>query len=520
MAKNAVSTAVPARVSKDATLPVRGRVAELKLDKKLPKNVDAIIVAVFAGEEGTLELAGGDQLNSIFNDKQQTRILKQLEAVGAKGKSNEVTRVPGVEEIAPVIAVGLGKAEELDDEKLRRATGTVARSLDGVENVATTIGELGLEAAIIGFGLGSYSFKGLRKAVDTETPQGKDKDADKPLTVNFIGGDKDEFVSAQIIVESVILARDLVNTPSSHLYPESYSVIAANEASRYGLKTEILDENQLEAEGFGGIIAVGNGSSRKPRLLRLTWKNRKASKHVALVGKGITFDTGGISLKPGANMENMISDMGGSAAMIATIIAAARLNLKVNITATIPMAENMPSGEAFRPGDVITHYGGITSEILNTDAEGRLILADAMALASEDNPDYLIDAATLTGAQLVALGIRTSGVMGTEEFRDTVAATGRTVGEQAWAMPIPEELDEEVKSPVADLRNVTNSRFAGMSAAGRYLQEFVAEGIEWAHVDIAGPAFNTAAPYGYTPKRATGQPVRTFIQVLSDIAEK
>lgn len=519
MAKNAVSTTAPARVSKDATIPVRGRVADLRLDKKLPKNTDAVIVAVFAGESDSLELAGGVQLNSIFTNKQQAAILKQLEAVGAKGKINEVTRVPGVEGIAPVVAIGLGKAEELDDEKLRRATGTAARALTGFENVATTVGELGLEAAVTGFALGSYSYKGLRKEESKDEKNGEDS-ADKPLSVHFIGGDKDEFVAAQVIAESVVLARDLVNAPSSHLYPESYAVIAANEAAKYGLETEILDEKKLLAEGFGGILAVGNGSSRKPRLLRLTWKHRKASKHVALVGKGVTFDTGGISLKPGANMDNMISDMGGSAAVIATIIAAARLNLKVNVTATVPMAENMPSGDAFRPGDVITHYGGITSEILNTDAEGRLILADAMALASEDNPDYLIDAATLTGAQLVALGGRTSGVMGTDEFRDAVAATGRAVGEQAWAMPLPEELDEEVKSPVADLRNVTTSRFAGMSAAGRYLQEFVGEDIEWAHVDIAGPAFNTAAPYGYTPKRATGQPVRTFVQVLSDIAEK
>lgn len=514
MAKNAFSTAAPAKVSKDASIPVRGRVAELKLDKKLPRNIEAVIVAVFT-EDDSLQLAGGDQLNAIFNDKQQASILKQLEAVGAKGKVNEVTRIPGIEDIAPVIAVGLGKAEELDDEKLRRATGTAARSLTGVENVATTVGELGLEAAVTGFGLGSYSFQGLRKPADKDT----EDEADAPLTIHFIGGDKDEFVAAQIIVESVILARDLVNTPSSHLYPESYAVIAANEAAQYGLKTEILDEKQLAEDGFGGILAVGNGSSRKPRLLRLTWKHRKASKHVALVGKGVTFDTGGISLKPGANMDHMISDMGGSAAVIATIIAAARLNLKIDITATIPMAENMPSADAFRPGDVITHYGGITSEILNTDAEGRLILADAMVLASEDKPDYLIDAATLTGAQLVALGARTSGVMGTDEFRDSVAATGRVVGEQAWAMPIPEELDEEVKSPVANLRNVGTTRFGGMSAAGRYLREFVGEGIQWAHVDIAGPAFNTAGAYGYTPKRATGQPVRTFIQVLSDLAD-
>lgn len=512
MAKNAYSTTAPTKVSKDATLPVRGSVAELKLEKKLPKKIDAIIVAIFEGED-SIELAGGEILDFIFSTEQQADILTQLEAVGAKATANSITRVPGTD-VAPVIAVGLGKADLLDDEILRRASGTAARSLGGFENVATTIGDLGLAAAVTGFGLGSYSYAGLRK----ETEESKDK----TTTVTFIStgkDDKDVFVEAQIIVESVLLARDLVNTPSSHLYPESYSVIAANEASKHGLQTTILDEKQLADQGFGGILAVGNGSSRKPRLLRVDWKPRKAKKSIALVGKGITFDTGGISIKPGASMENMISDMGGSASVLATIIAAARLNLPINVSAFLPMAENMPSGDAFRPGDVITHFGGITSEILNTDAEGRLILADAIAYASEDKPDYLIDAATLTGAQLVALGLRTSGVMGTDEFRDNVAKTGREVGEQAWAMPLPEELDEQVKSPVADLRNVTNSRFAGMSAAGRYLQEFVGTDIEWAHVDIAGPAYNTAGEFGYTPKRATGQPVRTFIQVLKNLSE-
>ncbi len=512
MAKNAYSTTAPTKVSKDATLPVRGTVAELKLEKKLPKKIDAIIVAIFEGED-SIELAGGEILDFIFSTEQQADILTQLEAVDAKATANSITRVPGTD-VAPVIAVGLGKADLLDDETLRRASGTAARSLGGFENVATTIGDLGLAAAVTGFGLGSYSYAGLRK----ETEESKDK----TTTVTFIStgkDDKDVFVEAQIIVESVLLARDLVNTPSSHLYPESYSVIASNEASKHGLQTTILDEKQLADQGFGGILAVGNGSSRKPRLLRIDWKPRKAKKSIALVGKGITFDTGGISIKPGASMENMISDMGGSASVLATIIAAARLNLSINVSAFLPMAENMPSGDAFRPGDVITHFGGITSEILNTDAEGRLILADAIAYASEDKPDYLIDAATLTGAQLVALGLRTSGVMGTDEFRDSVAKTGREVGEQAWAMPLPEELDEQVKSPVADLRNVTNSRFAGMSAAGRYLQEFVGADIEWAHVDIAGPAYNTAGEFGYTPKRATGQPVRTFVQVLKDLSE-
>jgi probable cytosol aminopeptidase len=239
---------------------------------------------------------------------------------------------------------------------------------------------------------------------------------------------------------------------------------------------------------------------------------------VALVGKGITFDTGGVSIKPAANMDQMISDMGGSAAVLATIIAAARLKLNVKVTATIPMAENMPGGNSYRPGDVITHYGGTTSEILNTDAEGRLILADAIARASEDNPDYLIETATLTGAQMVALGLRTAGVMGSDAFRDRVAETGRSVGEQAWAMPIPEEMSTAMSSPVADLRNADPSRWGGMLSAGYYLGNFVGEGIEWVHIDIAGPSFNTGGAHGYTPARATGAPVRTLIAVLEGIA--
>ena len=219
-------------------------------------------------------------------------------------------------------------------------------------------------------------------------------------------------------------------------------------------------------------------------------------------------------------MEDMISDMGGSAAQLAVIAAAARLELPVRVDAWLPLAENMPSGTATRPGDVITHYGGITSEVINTDAEGRLVLADAVARACEDDPAYLIETATLTGAQLVALGNRTAGVMGSDELRDLIAETGRGVGEQAWAMPLLEEQEDELKSPIADIRNTHNARTGGMLFAGLYLSRFVPEDIEWAHVDIAGPAWNGGAPYGYTPKRATGAPVRTIVETLSRLVDK
>ncbi|MBI8989333.1 leucyl aminopeptidase [Corynebacterium meridianum] len=490
------------------TLPARGGVPALGLAKKISGDTDALLVAVFEGEEG-LELAA----TGLFDDEVEIAVWQQLAAVGATGAKEEITRVPGLKAtgVGTVIAVGLGNADDLSDDRLRRAAGVASRSLRGFSRVATTIGAFGLRAAVEGITLGAYDYRGLK----TDEVPGHKRTVGE---VVFLGGDKKEFVAAQITAEAVILARDLVNTPSSHLYPESYAEIAAKEAREHGVKVEILDDKRLLKDGYGGIMAVGQGSSRKPRLLRLTWSPRKASKSVALVGKGITFDTGGISIKPSSNMDHMISDMGGSAAVIASVIAAARLNLRVNVTATVPLAENMPGGGAYRPGDVVTHYGGTTSEIINTDAEGRMILADAIARACEDDPDYLIETATLTGAQLVALGARTAGVMGSPEFRDRVAAHGRAVGEDAWAMPIPEDVAEGMKSSVADLRNVNPSRNGGMLGAGHYLSTFVTEGVEWAHIDVAGPAFNTDGVWGCTPKRATGVPVRTIVEALTGIA--
>ena len=316
-------------------------------------------------------------------------------------------------------------------------------------------------------------------------------------------------------------ARDFVNTPPSHLFPAEFASRAEALAQSAGLEVEVLDEKALAKRGYGGVVGVGKGSSRPPRLVRIAYRgapNRKDAKTVALVGKGITFDTGGISIKPAANMHHMTSDMSGAAAVIATTVLAARLGLPINVIATVPMAENMPSATAQRPGDVLTQYGGTTVEVLNTDAEGRLILADAIVRACEDNPDYLIETSTLTGAQTVALGARTPGVMGSDDFRDRVARISQQVGENGWPMPLPEELKDDLKSTVADLANVSGSRFAGMLVAGTYLREFVADGVQWAHIDIAGPAYNTGGPWGYTGKGGTGVPTRTMFAVLEDIA--
>ena len=280
----------------------------------------------------------------------------------------------------------------------------------------------------------------------------------------------------------------------------------------------MLDEKALRKGGYGGISGVGQGSTHPPRLVRVSYAHPKATRTVALVGKGITFDSGGLSIKPAASMEWMKSDMGGAAAVLATVNAAAQLGLAVNVIGYAPMCENMPSGTAIRPSDVLTMYGGKRVEVLNTDAEGRLVLADAMVRAAEDSPDYLIDVATLTGAQLVALGAHTAGVMGNDDdFRGRIVDASARAGEQMWPMPLPPELRRSLDSDVADIANL-GDRYGGMLTAGLFLQDFVAEGLTWAHLDIAGPAYNQGAEHGYTPKGGTGAAVRTLVELLEDIA--
>ncbi|APT92198.1 aminopeptidase A [Corynebacterium phocae] len=491
--------------------PILGLAPKLKSAVKAPEKAETYLIPVLKGTDGlelpSTNLVGGKQLREVFDT---------LSALGATGKSGEVTRVPAPAKSPAhvIVAVGLGDPEEISAETVRRAAGSAARALSGAGHVATTLGDFGLTAAVEGIMLGGYVHRGNKTD--------KLKSQDKPANFTFLIGSTDEdkaaFNTGVINAEGTILARDLVNTPANFLYPESYANFIAKHAKGTDVKVDILDEKELEKQGFGGIMSVGKASQRPPRLVRLTYKSGKKAKNVALVGKGITFDTGGISLKPGAGMWDMISDMGGSAAVAGATFAAAKLGLDVNITTYLPLAENMPDGGATRPGDVVTHYGGITSEVLNTDAEGRMVLGDAMALASEAKPDYLIETATLTGAQLVALGKRTAGVMGSEDFRDRVAKLGREVGENAWAMPLLEEHEESIKSPVADIRNIDGNREGGMEYAGTYLSKFVGEGIEWVHIDVAGPAWNGGSPYGYNVKRATGAPVRTILATLADIA--
>ncbi|OIN81919.1 leucyl aminopeptidase [Mycobacterium malmoense] len=450
-----------------------------------------------------------------------------LRALAATGGSEQVHRlvIPSLP-VASVATIGLGKPRsEWPADTIRRAAGVAARSLNGVEAVVTTLAELPgddiASAVVEGLILGGYRFTAFR----TDKTAPKDPGLHRITVLATAKDAKGQAAHGAAVATAVATARDLVNTPPSHLFPAEFARRAKALGESAGLEVEVLDDKALQKAGYGGVIGVGQGSSRPPRLVRLIHrgsklaKNPKKAKKVALVGKGVTFDTGGISIKPAASMHYMTSDMGGAAAVIATVVLAARLQLPIDVIATVPMAENMPSATAQRPGDVLTQYGGTTVEVLNTDAEGRLILADAIVRACEDHPDYLIETSTLTGAQTVALGARIPGVMGSDEFRDRVAAISQRVGENGWPMPLPDELKDDLKSTVADLANVSGQRYAGMLVAGVFLREFVADGVSWAHIDVAGPAYNTGSPWGYTPKGATGVPTRTMFAVLEDICE-
>jgi len=446
--------------------------------------------------------------------------LRALSATGAVEQVNRLV-VPSLP-VASVLTIGLGKPrDEWPPDVIRRAAGSAARALGSDETAVTTLAALDLDAAVEGLVLGSYRFTEFR----TSKTAPKDSGLRKITVLSTAKDAKAQAAHAAAVATAVATARDFVNTPPSHLFPAEFAKRAKALGESVGLEVEVLDDKALQKAGYGGVIGVGKGSSRLPRLVRLTHhgsklaKKPKQAKKVALIGKGITFDTGGISIKPAASMHYMTSDMGGAAAVIATVVLAAQRELPIDVIATVPMAENMPSSTAQRPGDVLTQYGGTTVEVLNTDAEGRLILADAIARACEDNPDYLIETSTLTGAQTVALGARTPGVMGSDEFRDRVAAISQQVGENGWPMPLPDELKDDLKSTVADLANVSGQRFAGMLVAGVFLREFVADGVNWAHIDVAGPAYNTGSPWGYTPKGGTGVPTRTMFAVLEDIAE-
>ena len=437
-----------------------------------------------------------------------------LATMGARGAADELTRLPGTGSGPRVVAVA-GIGERADVANLRLAAGAAVRKLSDTASVAIAVPTEDAEAAaalLEGAALGAYAYDEYRT---DPKPSVNRIELHTAFTADRIGLDR-----IRAVVAAVARAKDLVNASPADLFPASFADIAVRAASDAGITTKVWDEAELEADGFGGILGVGKGSSRGPRLVRLEWAPAGASVHLALIGKGITFDSGGLSLKPMASMVGMKTDMAGAAAVLATIVALAELHVPVRVSGWLCLAENMPSGTATRPNDVLRIRGGKTVEVVNTDAEGRLVLADALVAASDEQPDAIVDVATLTGAQVVALGHRIAGLMGDDELVAKVHASAGAVDEATWPMPLPANLLPLLKSDVADLANTKlGMTVPGMLLAGVFLQQFVGtrEGsdtrIPWAHIDIAGPAHNAGAGWGFTGAGATGAAVRTLVRL-------
>ena len=482
-----------------------------------------VVAGVFAGGE----LSAAAKALDKASDGSIAAILARGDLDDKAGATLTLHALPGLA-TPRVLLVSLGKAGELTDKTYRDAVSAAARQLAGspADDAAFCLADVDLPGRDAAWRIAQAAQilkDSTYRCDELKSKKDESKKGVKKLVFVTRGkpaADLDAaLLEGEAIAEGMALAKTLGNLPGNVCTPGYLATTARKLAKEHKIKVEILERADMEKLGMGSLLSVAQGSHEPPKFIILNYKGGKPKdKPVVLVGKGITFDTGGISLKPPAGMENMTSDMGGAAAVIASTILAARLKLDVNVIATVPMAENMPSHTAQRPGDVLTQYGGTTVEIINTDAEGRLILADAIVRAGEDNPDYLIDTATLTGAQMVALGTRTPGVMGTDEFRDRVARLSTEIGENAWPMPLPGELRAELNSRVADLVNAGSQRWGGMLLAGVFLKEFVPADVQWAHIDIAGPAFNTGGPWGYNPKGGTGVPVRTILAVLEDVA--
>lgn len=482
------------------------------------KGILVVGLAYENGKKPSLVIESGDL---VLDTKP---LLDSLKTMGATGKADEVIKMPTAG-FQLLVFTGLGKvARKYPHETLRRAAGAATRSLAGNEAVAYALPAPDLQsvsAIAEGAVLGSYifdEFKGKTK--------GDQKSPVTSITVHTSFAKSPEAKSipnrAMVVGEYTTLVRDLVNTPPSHLHPVSFAeamkkAVASAGGEKAGLKISILNEKQLKAQGFGGIIGVGQGSANPPRLVHISYTPKKAKKKFALVGKGITFDTGGLNLKAGLGMEAMKSDMAGAAAVCAATLAIATLKLPVTIHTWAPLAENMVSDTATRPGDILTTYGGKTVEVLNPDAEGRLILADALVKAAEeDGLDGMIDVATLTGAQTIALGTRTSAVMtNNEEISGRFLAAAQESGEAFWPMPLPEEMRPSLESPVADLANM-GEKMGKMLVAGLFLQEFVPSELPWLHLDIASPAYNETGAFGYTPSGGTGVAMRSLIRFVEN----
>jgi leucyl aminopeptidase len=457
---------------------------------------DVLVVGVAAGPRIV-----GQALSAQLADE----IAEALDTISCDGTPGQTWRVPAppLAQARSVIAVGF-------DGDVREAAGAGLRAAAHATTVAVSLpndNAAALRAVCEGALLGAHVplFLGAQRRTAPQT-----------ITVaSSAPRGQRSAVRTAVVAETsaTALARDLVNTPPGNLTPADLAQAAKTTVADLPVKVTTWDMPRLIKEGMGGLVGVGQGSANPPRLVILDYSPPGAKSHLALVGKGITFDSGGLSLKTAKGMEAMKCDMAGAAAVLAATRAIAELGLPIKITSYLACAENMPSGTAQRPGDVLTMRGGTTVEVLNTDAEGRLVMSDVLVLAGEQEPDALIDVATLTGAQMIALGTRIAAVMGNNDaLAQDIVDAGATVGEKFWPMPLPDALKPGLKSQVADLKN-TGEPFGAMLYAGLFLKAFVREDIAWAHLDIAGPAFNEAEEFGFTPRAGTGFATRTLVEL-------
>ncbi|MCD9623396.1 leucyl aminopeptidase [Rhabdothermincola salaria] len=480
----------------------------IEVSRDVPEGLDLLAVAVTT--EGAEEpRLGEDELPATL-----------LAAQGFTGAADQVALVPGSESGPPRVVVGVGPAAEVDADRLRRAAAQAVRAgrrvgslglrLLEVLDADVTAGQRAQAARAVaeGAGLGAYRFVDFRSE---PTPEVLER-----VVVIGKGGAK---TAAAVelgarIAEAQCLARDLVNTPGGTLTPAMLAEVAVEIAEREDLKVTVLGPDEIAEAGLGGLLGVNRGSNQEPRFVELAYEPERPRGTLAIVGKGITFDSGGLSIKSGEGMMTMKMDMGGAAAVIGAFSALRAVAPRCRVLGYLPMTDNMTGGDATRPGDVLTIRNGTTVEVLNTDAEGRLILADALCLASESEPDAIVDLATLTGAVEVALGNRIAGVLGNDEvWLDQVEAAAGGAGERIWPLPLPADYRSRLESTVADLRNISTTKDGGTITASLFLAEFVADGIPWAHIDIAGTAWWGDGDDGEWSKGGTGYGVRTLLEL-------
>ncbi|MDQ4064831.1 MAG: leucyl aminopeptidase [Actinomycetota bacterium] len=460
---------------------------------------DALIVGTFTSGEG-FEID-----DSALDPEIASDVAQHLRNSRFKAKPGDVVEIPllGRSAASSLVVAGLGPRDKLERATLMRASASAARRLGRVSTVVAALppaGDNSARAVAEGLSLGSYRFTTYKKDANDSAPR------------RFIipGASESELDRARAAVEATWIARDLSNEPASTLTPKVLAERAVEVGEANGLESEVWDEARLAEHGFGGLLGVAQGSRRPPRFIQLRYAPSGASKRVALIGKGITYDSGGLSLKDASSMETMKTDMSGAAAVIGAMSAIGKLQPNIEVLGFIPTTENMPGGNAIKPGDVIRHYGGKTVEVLNTDAEGRLVLADALAYASEKQPQAIVDVATLTGSMMVALGKKVTGFFANDEgLAGEIAAASDDAGERFWRLPLIAEYRKELDSEIAEMKNV-GIRWGGAIIAALFLKEFVGDGIAWAHLDIAGPA-RADSDYDEMTKGSTGVAARTLI---------